>query len=238
MLEGEGRFLVDKKEYITKKYDIVIISPYTTHSFLESNMLNKLLIIQFNDNHIAKTPDDIKDMKIAKPHIKKEKGNSVHYKLKVFLDELIEENKKKEIADELASKIILERILLTIIRDVKWERASDGIKEGKIKRISKTIKYVNENYFNDIALKKAAKVANFSEYHFSRYFKDAIGITFRNYLENIRIEKVKRLLRNTDTSVTGFAFSTGFSSLNTLERVFQRKKGINPSGYRSKRKRV
>ncbi len=73
--------------------------------------------------------------------------------------------------------------------------------------------FVEENYYYQITLERAARVANYSEYHFARYFKDAIGITFRDYLENIRIEKAKRLLRNTDTTVTEIAYSTGFTSL-------------------------
>ena len=69
--------------------------------------------------------------------------------------------------------------------------------------------------------------------YFSTTFKKEMGISFVQYLTNMRIEKAKELLKNTDTKTYEIARSVGFSDPNYFSFTFRRNVGISPSQYRA-----
>jgi len=78
-----------------------------------------------------------------------------------------------------------------------------------------------------------AQLAEVSEAHFIRTFRDTFGETPHRYLQRRRVERAMFLLRSTDRSVTDVCFDVGFSSLGTFSRTFREIVGETPSGYRS-----
>jgi len=232
MLAGEGRFLIDDAEYTINEEDLLIISPFRPHAFFEENVNSRMIVLQFNDDLIADAGEEVKDLVIKEPLITRSNNSVIHRKLEKLVRELVTENSEKAPAFEFASKILVERIFLTVIREMKWEKAGDGSGKIKKKRLHETIRYIHENYYRPISLARAAREANFSEYYFARYFKKTMGSTFKEYLENIRINKAKRFLRNTEASVTEIAISNGFNSINSFERAFKKKTGETPLVYR------
>jgi AraC-like DNA-binding protein len=236
MLAGEGRFLIDDIEYIINEKDLLVISPFRPHAFFEENVNSRMVVLQFNDDLIADAGEEVKDLRITDPLITRSKNKVTYIKLDKLVRELMIENGEKAAAFEFASRILVERIFLTIIREMKWEKAGDESKKIRKKRLHETIRYIQENYYRPISLARAAREANFSEYYFARYFKETIGSTFKEYLENIRIEKAKRFLRNTEASVTEIAISNGFNSINSFERAFKKKTGETPLAYRRKQR--
>lgn len=100
-------------------------------------------------------------------------------------------------------------------------------------KIQEAILYIQENYRAKINIDTVASVASLSKYHFSRMFKKIIGISYRNYLNNIRIEKAKEMLQNSRLSITEIAFSVGHNDLTNFERIFKKKVGCAPSEYKN-----
>ena len=99
-------------------------------------------------------------------------------------------------------------------------------------RLRSVFSWVEANYRNQIQLEDAADVANFSMYHFSRFFKQATGMSFARYLNNYRISIAVNHLLSSSLTVSEVAFSCGFSSLKTFNRVFLHLKGISPREFR------
>ena len=106
------------------------------------------------------------------------------------------------------------------------------IDENKIERLKPAFEYVDEHYASDITLEKMSKLIGISEYHFCRLCKNAIGSSFIDYLNFVRVSKAEKLLRSTDTSVLDIALDTGFSSLSYFNRVFRKFKNCSPTVYR------
>ena len=91
------------------------------------------------------------------------------------------------------------------------------------------IYYVAQNYESKIQNVEAANLCSMSPFNFSRRFKDAFGITFRDYVVRYRLRIACSLLKNLNASVTEVAFSTGFNDVSYFSRIFKRHFGMTPS---------
>ncbi len=82
-------------------------------------------------------------------------------------------------------------------------------------------------------LEQAAAEACLSKYHFSRLFHRIVGISYQDYLTQIRIEDAKQLLTQTPhLTLTRIAIRVGFGSLRNFEGRFKKVTGQSPSEYR------
>jgi AraC family transcriptional regulator len=84
----------------------------------------------------------------------------------------------------------------------------------------------------DISLDDLATEARLSPFHFSRMFKQSLGVPPRVYLTRLRVEKACELLERTDLSITEVALEVGYSSNQVLARVFLSHMRLSPSYYR------
>ncbi|WP_414712767.1 helix-turn-helix domain-containing protein [Sphingobacterium sp. UBA5980] len=81
-------------------------------------------------------------------------------------------------------------------------------------------------------MEDVASFANLTTVAFCRYFKKYTGITFINYLNQVRIQKACRmLLEKESVAISTVAYSCGFNSITNFNRVFMKTIGITPSYY-------
>ena len=85
---------------------------------------------------------------------------------------------------------------------------------------------------SDLRLSDAAVAAGISVAHFSHVFHKETGVPFSSYVQSRRIEEAKRLLAETDQTITEICFECGFNSLTHFNRVFRRGEGCSPRQYR------
>ncbi len=98
--------------------------------------------------------------------------------------------------------------------------------------IDRAVEYVHANMGSRITLNDMARAANMSTSHFARVFKKEAGLTPVEYLNDVRMERVRKLLRAGGRSITDIALACGFGSPAYLSERFQRKYGLTPSEYR------
>jgi AraC-like DNA-binding protein len=85
---------------------------------------------------------------------------------------------------------------------------------------------------NKIKISDVAAVADFSESHFMRYFKETMGTSFIDYLREYRLTMAARLLLASDASILSIAEEVGFDNLSYFNRAFKKEYGMTPSKYR------
>lgn len=81
------------------------------------------------------------------------------------------------------------------------------------------------------SLSDCAELVNVSPSYLSRLFKKEMGVSFIEYLMNLKVQKAKQLLKETDCTITEIAEQVGYSERN-LNRAFQRFVQMSPNQYR------
>lgn len=99
--------------------------------------------------------------------------------------------------------------------------------------VERAIKFINENYMNDIGLKEVAGYLFVSPYYLSHIFKELTGKTFTEYLTSIRLNRAKELLTVTNLSISDISSMVGYEDTNYFSKIFKKQIGITPSSYRS-----
>ena len=95
-------------------------------------------------------------------------------------------------------------------------------------------KYINENYRNNISLTDVANHIERNTAYVSDLFKVETGITFTEYLTNIRIEAAKELMKDPKVKMYEIGFMVGYEEPAYFSRVFRKMVGIPPTQYREK----
>lgn len=93
--------------------------------------------------------------------------------------------------------------------------------------------YIESNFRDKITSTQVARVCSMDSFKFSRSFKAAFNITFKEYLLRVRIKEACRLMEKPDIAITEVAYLCGFSDASYFSRVFRRFAGICPSEYAS-----
>lgn len=98
--------------------------------------------------------------------------------------------------------------------------------------IRKALRYIAANYTQKLTLQNVASEVGISPNHFSTLFHRTVGISFREYLCQTRVEGSKQLLLHTDYSLADIAAAMGFPDQSNFSKVFKRITGISPGKYR------
>ncbi len=103
--------------------------------------------------------------------------------------------------------------------------------------IEKLRNYVRENYSKEISLPDVASYMNMSKTTFHRFVKKETGMTWVNYLNNVRIGYAAQMLLLSDDPIVNIGYDCGFNTSNYFIEVFKKVKGMTPGEYRESKKR-
>lgn len=100
--------------------------------------------------------------------------------------------------------------------------------------IHRSIMYLNAHLAEPLQIQDLAETAGYSLSYYKQKFKQEMGITPSEYIMLQKMEHAKKILTETDTSITEIAFSLGFSSSNYFCAVFKKFMDCTPKDYRRK----
>ncbi len=96
-------------------------------------------------------------------------------------------------------------------------------------RIRDTISYIDEHYYEPLSVNSMAERYRLHPVYFGSLFKESMGISFKQYLLQIRLNIAKNMLRSGEYNVGEVALMCGFSDVYYFSRAFKEKNGISPS---------
>ena len=99
-------------------------------------------------------------------------------------------------------------------------------------RLKRLLEYVEQSYSEPIPLEKAASIAALESSYFSSYFHAKVGITFTDWLRQIRVKKAMELIKASDFSITEVAYEVGFRDLRAFERAFKKHTQMTPMQFK------
>ncbi|WP_122641828.1 helix-turn-helix domain-containing protein [Luxibacter massiliensis] len=98
--------------------------------------------------------------------------------------------------------------------------------------VNTVLKYISQNYKDDLSIDKICNKIGFSKYYFCKLFKQQMGTTIHQYVNEFRVNKAKELLAYSKLSITSIAGQVGFKTTLTFLRAFEKSVHMTPSEYR------
>ncbi|MEN1786011.1 MAG: AraC family transcriptional regulator [Bacteroidota bacterium] len=102
------------------------------------------------------------------------------------------------------------------------------------KRLAYIVQYVRENLRSPLSVKVLSEKACMSESHFYKVFKQEMGLSPTDFINQERIRRASQLLEDPCCNLTEVFLACGFTNRSYFNRMFKRLKGISPNAYRNR----
>lgn len=221
LTEGACIATADDKNFYFEKGDIFLSFPNQIHYYQNLSPVKGHLIIF--------SPDLFKDFKkifeTQIPVISVVKKAQLNPDANSVLDKIVERNNSDSSFDKIAAKGYLLTFLAELLPQMSLNAVS--VNHDSLKAI---LSYCAKNYTETITLDSLAAEVHLNKYYISHILKERLNISFTDFVNNMRIEHACGLLGKGE-NITEIAFSSGFSSVRTFNRVFFEKMKMTPSDY-------
>ncbi|MCF0148149.1 MAG: helix-turn-helix transcriptional regulator [Clostridium sp.] len=227
--DEEVSFQMKDRKIITKKGMITALSPNISHYEIFNGKFIRYIAIfiekEFFEEQLGQYPIE-KDIYYNGDYITLPQG---------FLD-TVKEFMIEADNDLPGSDSVIYSISLKICHSLIRSTLKLSYKQDRITyrmEVDKIIEYMYSNMDKKLSIESLAKVVNISPSYCTRIFKNETGESIMNYLNNIRLEQVKRLLLKGEKSITEIALECGFNSSAYLSSSFYKKYNMSPSNYQN-----
>lgn len=139
-----------------------------------------------------------------------------------------EEYEKKKVGYSQILRCRLLEILLLMLRSlIPAEK-----KRPQNTAVLEALTYVEANYQKGVTLGEFCEKQHYSMPYISRRFKQETGMTVREYLQKVRVEKSCELLAGSDMRISEIARAVGYEDIKFFNQVFRRRIKLSPRDYR------
>ncbi|MCX7715779.1 MAG: AraC family transcriptional regulator [Clostridia bacterium] len=123
-------------------------------------------------------------------------------------------------------------MLVMIFRNYNKNDEENGVKSQN-QLVDATVQYINAYVYDSIKLSKLAQIRHISPSYLCRLFKKHMGMTTTEYINKLKIEKIKDMLKNTDRPINSILELTN-NSPEHIKRLFKKYTGMTLAEYRQK----
>ncbi len=229
LFSGELEFYIDDRKYILEPGKFIILNSNEVHSIVAQKP-NDAVVLQFPVSVLNNYCSE--DDYIFFYH----EPNNSDDELMKLLEKTNQVCKEKNRGYHLEALALFYSVMyLLVSKYQKFEIAGDQLKRNKnLKKLSTIITYIKEHYAEELTLENVADHFNYSPTYLSKMFRTYAGITFKNYVEDIRLYYAVNEIRAGKASLGEVALKYGFANSRVLARVFEKNFGMLPSDYRKK----
>lgn len=229
---GELKFYIDERMQHLTAGDFMIVNSNEVHS-IDAPSPNETIVLQIPLKMFEAYYTDERFIWFSHEPGRRDEG------FVEMIRELYRVYSGRKCGYDMQAKSIFYRILYYLVKDYRLTEVDDSFlrKNRNLNKLSAITSYIKENYRKDLSLEEVARIFDYSPNYLSRMFRKYAGITFKSYVQNIRLRYAVKDLENGRYSVTDAAMRNGFSGSKALARAFQKQFGMLPSEYRNVREK-
>lgn len=247
---GSGKHFINNFAFDIIKGDIFVIPPYVPHSIHACNDTDMgIYEFEFEPGFINQSFRSIENAEpfldfayiepflVSETHIKPRLNLTGRAQLDVeaILNEALEEYEEKGSGYILLVKSLLLKLLVMVGRAFT-KNLNDSEPQPMFghqrNAILGAVKYINENYMEELSADEVAHQFMLSPSYFRYLFKSITSRTFTEHIHNIRISRAMEMLKTTDMRVLDISCDIGFNNVNHFNKVFRQQTGVTPLQYR------
>lgn len=214
-INGSTEILIDDQKYVLKGGESVLIFPLQPHSYT-----------CITDGSIQ--------MSIFSPEMVSSFYKKNKNKLPVNNQFICNLSENIEIDNIYHEKSVAYFICGEFERDREYIERSTDLGD---KLCVSLLVYADNHFHNQCLLRDAAVSVGYDYAYISKFFKKKVGMSFRRYVNGLRILEGKQLLKSTSMNISEIGEMCGFSSTRAFDREFFSQTGMTPSAYKKESRR-
>ncbi|HIW31360.1 MAG TPA: AraC family transcriptional regulator, partial [Candidatus Paenibacillus intestinavium] len=122
---------------------------------------------------------------------------------------------------------------MTLFMGMVQDQFNEHNEHNEVNLLNQIIDYIHANYDQDISLSELAEKFHMNYSYLSWYFKHRTNENMTAYINKLRIEKAKELLKYNEDTISQISMKIGFSEHNYFSKVFKKFTGMTPVEYRN-----
>ncbi len=231
VMEGPVDFFLEDRHYNLEKDDFIIVNVDRKHGY---NADKNCLIASMHISY-AKLCKMLKTNVVFFWCNTAIDNNEICEEVRIIIKKIITEQNKDD-PEEIYLHSLYYELLCILTHDFLLNKDDAQYADEVHKfdeRKHNIAEYIRLNYDKQISLGELADKLYLSNAYLSKYIKKQFGMSFIDYVNNVRLNHAVEQLLYSDKSVVRIAMDTGFASSAALNKTFKEKYSMTPSAYRS-----
>ncbi|MBQ9324798.1 MAG: helix-turn-helix transcriptional regulator [Clostridia bacterium] len=222
IISGQAVMHIDGKEYTLHPGDVAAIFPLIAHSYDSLSPDIRGLACIFSPDTIAEFSGTLRSMVPLCPVVQ---AGQTDEEIRLAIAKLTALPAEPDSPYSLA---YLHLLLAGLLRHLCYRPVFDYSDQNLGYRI---IHYVSRHAFSPITLESASHELGLSPSYLSHFFSQQLHVNFRRFVNAIRIDQARMLMRNPEMTLVRVCYACGFTNIRTFRRAFFQETGVLPSDY-------
>lgn len=238
ILQGSGSFFVKNRLYEIKASTICLINGVGEHCFYpkqDCNYLRSRVVI--SKNYIDSLARLTNCSNMINDLFLNERGCcciELDDRLTEMIDLEFSKTRHSLLQNDIYSGI---NATASIFKILTYAHANKSSAAHQIKnKVSEILLYIDQNLDQKISLDTLSQIIHCNKYYLCHLFKENTNMTISSYILSRRLSLSKKLLAQTDNTISEIAMKCGFESFSYFSKLFHDNTGLTPSQFRKKHK--
>lgn len=221
---GSGQVVCGENSYEVVPGDVVVVNSYLVHRVDAREDITYDCLIVYDDFceengiHTALTQFDAK---------------LTDEKVTALYRNVMEQYHREDDLWQARVRCGVLQLLILLCSEHSHPRSTPITEDQTFRSVINAIRYIKDNLHQKLTVEEVATQAGFSKFYFLRLFKRITGCTVVQYINLLRCETAKDLLRDRSYTVKEAALLCGFDNLSYFTSVFKKNTGYLPNEYKA-----
>ncbi len=241
--KGRGKRMIGDNIDRFEEKDLVLVGPHLSHEWLcdknyylpHNKFIGEGIVIQFKYDFLGPCFFDVPENEYLKKLLQESsRGIKFLGKTRQRIGDLMKKSVQKNRTEQLYT-------LFSIFRIMAFSREYQFLSSPELKNpfinsdnqpMQKVLEFIHQNFQNPINVNQILNITNMSNTSFCQAFKTCYRMTFKKYLNSIRIGYACRLLEHDTINIAQVAYNSGFENISFFNRQFKKIKQMTPREYK------
>jgi len=237
IMQGSVNLTLGADNILLEQGDIIVVNHYEIHSLRQTDEGNLMFVVQFTPSFCKSYFSDLQYIRFNDRHLRRQQDIARWTVVHQILINMIKAFADSRPNFQFLLMESLNRLVFTLLTVLPYamtaQKEIDSY-ENNLERLNRILLYIHNNAAYKITLEDLAQREGLSTFHLSHFIRRFLGISYQEYLAQVRLSLAVNMLTTTDKSISSVAVESGFSDIKYLNRHFRETFGCDPAEYRQR----